>query len=82
MSEITGAGTPATPWELATPPGTSSYQAYRDEAADPPALVVQVGKWRRQTTINVTSCVSAAVPPASSRLPKNHGEGNMPPGKI
>ena len=44
MSKITGAGTPATPWELATPPGTSSYQAYRDEAADPPALVVQVGK--------------------------------------
>ena len=41
-------------------------------------LVVQVGKWRRQTTINVTSCVSAAVPPASTRLPKNHGEGNMP----
>ncbi len=41
-------------------------------------LVVQVGKWRRQTTINVSSCVSAAVPAANTRLPKNQGEGNMP----
>jgi hypothetical protein len=31
-------------WELKTPSGTSSFQAYRDEASDPPALVVQVGK--------------------------------------
>ncbi len=44
MSKVTGLGTAATPWELKTPPGTSAYQAYQDEAADPPALVVQVGK--------------------------------------
>jgi hypothetical protein len=31
-------------WELKTPSGTSDFQAYRDEGADPPALVVQVGK--------------------------------------
>jgi hypothetical protein len=37
-------GTAEAPWELSTPPGTSSYQAYKDEAASPPALVVQVGK--------------------------------------
>jgi hypothetical protein len=29
---------------LKTPPGTSEFEAYRDETADPPALVVQVGK--------------------------------------
>jgi len=44
MSKAKGAGTKDSPWELKTPPGTSDYQAYRDEAADPPALVVQVGK--------------------------------------
>lgn len=39
----TGAGTKADPWQLTTPPGTSAYQMYRDDAADPPALVCQVG---------------------------------------
>lgn len=39
-----GAGTPDKPWSLTTPSGSSEYTAYRDEAADPPALVVQVGK--------------------------------------
>jgi hypothetical protein len=37
-------GTVKNPFELKTPPGTSEYQAYKDEASDPPALVVQVGK--------------------------------------
>ena len=39
----TGSGTPEDPWTLQTPPGRSAYQAYRDEAAQPPAVVVQVG---------------------------------------
>ncbi len=38
-----GSGTKADPWVLRTPPGTSDYTMYRDEAADPPALVCQVG---------------------------------------
>jgi hypothetical protein len=29
---------------LKTPPGTSEFEAYRDAKAEPPALVVQVGK--------------------------------------
>ena len=37
-------GTQDDPWVLQTPPGGSGYTAYRDQAADPPALVVQVGK--------------------------------------
>jgi hypothetical protein len=41
---VGGTGTPGDPWQLTTPPGTSEYSAYRDEGADPPALVVQVGK--------------------------------------
>jgi hypothetical protein len=42
-AQFTGSGTAADPWTLMTPPGKSEYQAYRDESADPPALVVQVG---------------------------------------
>ena len=36
-------GTKDNPWKLKTPPGTSEFEAYRDEESDPPALVVQVG---------------------------------------
>ena len=39
----TGNGTKDSPWELTTAPGTSAYQMWRDETADPPALVCQVG---------------------------------------
>ena len=39
----TGTGTRDDPWVLRTPPGTSEYQVWRDEDADPPALVCQVG---------------------------------------
>jgi hypothetical protein len=38
-----GAGTKEKPWELKTPSGLSTFQAYRDERASPPALVVTVG---------------------------------------
>jgi hypothetical protein len=41
---MAAAGTKQNPWTLKTPPGTAEFQAYRDPAADPPALVVQVGK--------------------------------------
>lgn len=43
MGTVSGAGTANDPWELTTPPGKSEFQAWRDEEADPPALVVQVG---------------------------------------
>lgn len=36
-------GTKDDPWVLRTPPGSSEYLMHRDEQADPPALVCQVG---------------------------------------
>jgi hypothetical protein len=39
----TGTGTKADPWVLKTPPGTSEYTMYKDEAGDPPAIICQVG---------------------------------------
>jgi len=38
-----GIGTRDDPWVLRTPPGTSEYQMWRDQTADPPTLVCQVG---------------------------------------
>ena len=43
-SKVKGNGTKESPWLLKTPPGTSDYMMYRDEAANPPALVCVVGK--------------------------------------
>jgi hypothetical protein len=40
---MTGTGTKDDPWQLNTPPGTSSYQMYRDDAAEPVRLVCVVG---------------------------------------
>ena len=40
---MSGSGTKTDPWVLKTPPGTSEYQMYRDESADPAALVCKVG---------------------------------------
>jgi hypothetical protein len=40
------AGTKDDPWLLKTPPGSSEYTMYKDEQADPPTLVCQVGSTR------------------------------------
>ena len=52
---------------LKTPPGTSDYQMYRDEAADPPALVCQVGS----DAVCATSC--ARIDDLHAML-KKHGD--------
>jgi hypothetical protein len=36
-------GTKDDPWVLKTPPGSSEYTMYRDDSADPPVIVCQVG---------------------------------------
>jgi hypothetical protein len=42
-------------------------------------IVVQLGKWRRQTSIKVTGCVDNVLSdPNLTRLPKNQMEGSMP----
>jgi hypothetical protein len=38
-----GSGTRTDPWQLTTANGASHYQMWRDETADPPALMCQVG---------------------------------------
>ena len=37
------AGTKDDPWELSTPPRTSTYTMWADDTADPPTLFCQVG---------------------------------------
>lgn len=76
MNAVTfGTGEPDDPWQLETPPGTSSYTAYRDEEKD--ALVVQVGK-------TVLSYQLRCIEDLHAML-KNHGDwmllGNADEGK-
>jgi len=40
---IRGDGSRERPWNLKTPSGNGEYQVYRDDKADPPALVCVVG---------------------------------------
>ena len=44
QSSSMGTGTKEDPWVLHTPPRTSEYTLYRDEAHVPPTLVCTVGK--------------------------------------
>ena len=41
-------------------------------------LIVQLGRWRRQITINVTACTNNALAAGTVRLPRNKGEGDIP----
>ena len=41
---VKGDGTREHPWQLTTPSGSSEYQMYKDESANPPVLVCTVGK--------------------------------------
>lgn len=43
MTSAAGSGTREDPWRLTTAPGTSEYTMHRDDGADPPQLVCQVG---------------------------------------
>jgi hypothetical protein len=44
MTKLKSLGTSDKPLKLKTPPGTAEFGVYADEGADPPTLVVQVGK--------------------------------------
>ena len=46
MDVMTGSGSKDDPWTLTTAPGSSTYEMYRDDEADPPVLVCQVGTTR------------------------------------
>ena len=41
-------------------------------------VVIQLGRWRRQINVNVAACTDNQMPAASTRLPRNKTEGDIP----
>ena len=75
---IEGSGTKDDPWHLNTPPGGSEYAAYRDEAADPPALVVQVGSTRLSYHLRAIEDLHAMLKQAGDWVPLGNADEGKP----
>ena len=79
------AGTKEDPWVLTTPPGSSEYTMYRDEEADPPALVCQVGTTSLAYRLRAVEDLHAWLAgPGRLGAPRGGGreEGRPPPGTV
>jgi hypothetical protein len=79
-----GNGTKEHPWLLKTPPGTSDFEAYRDESSSPAALVVQVGKTQLKYDLRCINDLQAMLkkhgdwmPLGSSDEQKHAAEGTV-----
>jgi hypothetical protein len=64
-----GEGTKASPWLLRTPPGSAEFTVYRDEAADPPALVCQVGGTKLSYRLRIVEDLHAMLVAAADWVP-------------
>jgi hypothetical protein len=57
---------------------TGSFTLTNVPVGDKIPLVVQMGKWRKQTTVSVPMCATTPVAAANTSLPKNSSEGDIP----
>ncbi|MFF5293666.1 DUF6855 family protein [Paractinoplanes globisporus] len=73
-------GTKEDPWVLRTPPGSSEYTMYRDEAADPPALVCQVGSTRLTYRLRAVEDLHAWLREKGDWVPLGAADENKPAG--
>ena len=78
MSAVKGLGTAGKPWQLETPPGTSAYQAYRDDEAEPPALVVQVGKTQLRYQLRCIDDLHAMLVKSGDWMPLGSADEQKP----
>jgi hypothetical protein len=76
--DIEGTGTPTDPWQLTTPPGKSEFEAYRDPDADPPALVVQVGKTQLRYHLSCIEDLHAMLAAHGDWMPLGNADEQKP----
>jgi hypothetical protein len=74
----TGTGTKDDPWVLKTPPGSSEYRMWRDEEADPPALVCQVGSSKLSYHLRCIEDLHAMLKEAGDWVPLGAADEQKP----
>jgi hypothetical protein len=72
------AGSKDDPWVLRTPPGSSEYSMHRDEDADPPALVCQVGSTRLTYRLRAVEDLHAWLLEQGDWVPLGAADENKP----
>jgi hypothetical protein len=75
MSQL---GTPQSPWQLKTPPGTSSYTLHLDAAADPPLLICDVGSTRLTYLARAIDDLEAMLVAHGDWMPLGAADENKP----
>jgi hypothetical protein len=73
-----GTGTKDDPWQLRTPPGSSEYTMHRDETADPPALVCQVGSTQLRYQLRAIEDLHAMLKAHGDWLPLGGADEQKP----
>ena len=73
-----GSGTADDHWLLKTPSLSSEYQAWRDEGADPPALVVQVGTTRLSYRLRCLDDAEAMLKAHGDWMPLGNADEGKP----
>ena len=84
MSDVEGSGTKDDPWILSTPPGTSDFEVYRDPAAAPPVLVVQVGSTQLKYDLRCIEDLHAMLVAHGDWMPLGNADEQKPaaPGTV
>jgi hypothetical protein len=72
------AGTSDDPWQLQTPSGGSSYTAWQEPDADPPALVVQVGSTQLRYHLRALEDVPVMLRAHGDWMPLGSADENKP----
>jgi hypothetical protein len=73
--DVEGSGTAEEPWILTTPP---EFEAWRDEAADPPALVVQVGSTQLRYDLRCIEDLQAMLEDHGDWMPLGNADEQKP----
>jgi hypothetical protein len=76
--DVKGTGTRDDPWVLLTPSGSSEYRLYKDEAADPPALVCVVGKTELQYHLRAVEDLRAMLKAHGDWMPLGSADEQKP----